>query len=228
MPLVEVLSKEMTDLEHAEVFIASFKQSLKAQVDSLDQGLYLRLYRSLSWLSAASKYANDADMAFINLWIALKALVQNSDQKCDFSSFATFIDEQDQQGTIYSVCWHEYNDIIRALVKNPFLYDEFWAFQRGQSEQHQWQSFFDDASVSALNALSRKQTDVIISIAFERLSILHQQVLDGGATWQSQVNREQIESGLQLLVSLLPHVMVILLEANKPWGEVAYPVVDSF
>ena len=53
------------------------------------------------------------------------------------------------------------------------------------------------------------------------------QVLDGGATWQSQVNREQVQSGLMLLMSLLPHVMRVMLKKNKPWGYVAYPVVKN-
>ena len=99
-------------------FLNHFADHLRSQKASLDQSLYLRLYRANSWFKAAERYQDDPDMVFINLWIALKALVQDVDQQCHFADFCQFIDALDDKQALYSVCWHEYNDIFRELVKN--------------------------------------------------------------------------------------------------------------
>lgn len=56
--------------------------------------------------------------------------------------------------------------------------------------------------------------------------MLHNQVARGGATYQSRVNREQVEDGGALLQALMPVVIDLMLRHNDhDWGELAYPVV---
>ena len=58
--------------------------------------------------------------------------------------------------------------------------------------------------------------------------MLQDQVLGGGATFASQVNREQVETGAALLLSLLPVFLDIMLHnPDEDWGELAYPVVNA-
>jgi hypothetical protein len=120
--------------------------------------------------------------------------------------------------------WHEYSGPVKALIKNPYVYAPFWAAQRGQCDD--WKIQFERSSVEALNYLSRKRIAELLSLTLDRLNVLHNQVLCGGATYQSRVNREQVETGVQLLMSLLPVMLeIMLVNPDEEWGELAYPIV---
>ena len=85
---------------------------------------------------------------------------------------------------------------------------------------------FDQSSVEALNCLSRKKVAPLFSIVLDRLYVLRNQVLQGGATYQSQVNREQVGDGVVLLSSIMPIIISIMLNSSEEdWGDIAYPVI---
>ena len=51
-------------------------------------------------------------------------------------------------------------------------------------------------------------------------------VLQGGATYQSQVNREQVGDGVVLLSNIMPIIISIMLNSSEEdWGDIAYPVI---
>ena len=53
------------------------------------------------------------------------------------------------------------------------------------------------------------------------------QLVHGGATWNSQVNRKQVRDGAELLLSLLPvFVDTMMSNPSEDWGAPYYPVVD--
>lgn len=61
----------------------------------------------------------------------------------------------------------------------------------------------------------------------DRLQVLHNQVVGGGATYRSKINRQQVEDGAALMMTLLPIMIDIMLDAaDHDWGELAYPVVN--
>jgi hypothetical protein len=141
----------------------------------------------------------------------------------------------DKEKAIYDCLWHEYSGPVKALIKNPYVFDPFWQYQRSQVEQkqgddnaeNQWRAEFDQSSIEALNCLSREKVPELLAIVLDRLYVLRNQVLQGGATYQSSVNREQVQDGVKLLSSLMPIIIRIMLNANdKDWGELAYPVVS--
>jgi len=89
-----------------------------------------------------------------------------------------------------------------------------------------WRAGFDQSSVEALNCLSRKKVAPLFSIVLDRLYVLRNQVLQGGATYQSQVNREQVGDGVVLLSSIMPIIISIMLNSSEEdWGDIAYPVI---
>ncbi|MEE3190361.1 MAG: hypothetical protein VX281_05330, partial [Pseudomonadota bacterium] len=120
----------------------------------------------------------------------------------------------------------------KALLKNQFVYGPFWEAQRqvavNPTAESDWKERFERSSVEALNCLSRKKVPELLALTLERLSVLQEQVIGGGATFNSRVNREQVETGSSLLMTLLPVVLNIMLEhPHEDWGTLAFPVVSN-
>ncbi len=212
----------------------SLKQGLKERRDSIDNLHQTRLHRALSWLSAASEQIGlgNEDQAFINLWISFSACFYVEGDE----SIAPFIEKlitHDKKQKIYHCLWHEYSGSVKALIKNPYVFAEFWQAQRLAQHsldsgvvEDSWRENFDRSSVEALNFLSRKQVANLFSIVLDRLYVLRSQVLQGGSTYQSRVNRDQVQDGVAMLASLMPTIIEIMLNASdEDWGETAYPVV---
>lgn len=62
-------------------------------------------------------------------------------------------------------------------------------------------------------------------IVFDRLYVLRNQLIHGGATWNSQINRAQVADGIAILGTLVPLVLAIMMEHPQDYGDVLYPVV---
>ena len=68
----------------------------------------------------------------------------------------------------------------------------------------------------------------VLSILFERLYVLRCSLVHGGATWNSQVNRAQVQDGVNLLHStVLVIVDLMVAHPELDLGAVAFPVVSS-
>jgi len=224
------------------------KQVLRAHRNDFTQVHSTRLHRSLSWLKAADEQlqAGNIDQGFINLWISFSACFYIEGEE----SIAPFIEKLvalDEQQRIYACLWNEYSGSVKALIKNPYVFAEFWQAQRLKCEQRKvvkkrgsvgvnnssgdsidsaWRISFDQSSVEALNCLSRKKVAPLFSIVLDRLYVLRNQVLQGGATYQSQVNRDQVNDGVVLLSNIMPIIISIMLNSSdEDWGDIAYPVI---
>lgn len=223
----------------------SLKAVLRNQTDQFSQVHSTRLHRSLSWLKAAAEQmeGENLDQAFINLWISFSACFY-IDGDAPVESFIEKIVALDKQQKIYECLWHQYSGSVKALIKNPYVFDGFWQAQRNQlqgshslavtdslkqtMDEPFWMANFEQSSVEALNYLSRKKVAPLFSIVLDRLYVLRNQVLQGGATYQSRVNREQVSDGVNLLASIMPVIISIMLAgADQDWGEIAYPVISS-
>lgn len=204
------------------------KQDLRARRDDFTQVHSTRLHRSLSWLKAAGEQlqADNVDQAFINLWISFSACFYIEGEE-SIDPFIEKLVALDDQQRIYTCLWSEYSGSVKALIKNPYVFAEFWQAQRLKGEQGEaWRISFDQSSVEALNCLSRKKVAPLFSIVLDRLYVLRNQVLQGGATYQSQVNREQVGDGVALLSSIMPIIISIMLNSSQEdWGKIAYPVI---
>ncbi len=68
----------------------------------------------------------------------------------------------------------------------------------------------------------------MLYVIFNRLYTLRNQIMHGGSTYNSSVNRAQIQDGCNILTALLPAFMHILLENEKiiDLGKPFYPVVQ--
>lgn len=103
------------------------------------------------------------------------------------------------------------------------MFGPFWASMRqGDSS---WKQPFEKSKKLAFQALANNQTHLLLSIILDRLYVLRNQLLHGGATYQSQLNREQVRNGKNMLSELMPLFIEIMFE-NDDWGEINYPVID--
>ena len=231
----------------------SLKIQLSSHRDGFSQAHSTRLHRSLSWLKAAAEQmeSDNYDQAFINLWISFSACFY-MEGEAPIVPFIEKLIALDNEHQIYNCLWNEYSVSVKALIKNPYVFEDFWQAQRAQRADEAtakgtdedkdkdkdielesklseaWRASFDRSSVEALNYLSRKKVAPLFSIVLDRLYVLRNQVLQGGATYQSRVNREQVTDGVNLLASIMPIIIGIMLaSADQDWGEIAYPVISQ-
>jgi hypothetical protein len=69
-------------------------------------------------------------------------------------------------------------------------------------------------------------TDTVLSIVIDRLYVLRNQLVHGGATWNSSINRAQVKDGAQILLAIVPIVIELMLDhPAEDFGAILYPVV---
>ncbi len=213
-------------------------QTLKArhrqERENYHINLSLRVHRALSWLDRAEHSGKDQDAQFIFLWIAFNAAYANefdadtqlTEQKV-FSGFLTRLCELDKAGLLYKLLWSEFTGSIRVLLDNKYVFKPFWDYQSEKIPEEEWLSQFKTAKTTASKALGKKNTPYVLKIIFSRLYTLRNQMLHGGATWNSQVNRDQVRDGVSILGKIVPAVISIMMDnPDTLWGDPCYPVVD--
>jgi hypothetical protein len=65
------------------------------------------------------------------------------------------------------------------------------------------------------------------SILLSRIYTLRNQLIHGGATWGSSVNRDQVRDCVGFMGKLVPLVIEVMLDHPETlWGDACYPVVE--
>jgi Apea-like HEPN len=218
----------------ADMDYQALKLRQRSERDSHPPNLALRAHRALSWLNRAEQLAEDRDGHFIFLWIAFNAAYATDlDEKYRTSERAIFRDflqkliSLDKGKTIEQLVWNEFSGSIRLLLDNRYIYQDFWNYRNGKLTETEWQRNFADANKAARTALAQRDTSTVLSIVLSRLYTLRNQLMHGGATWNSSVNRDQIKDCANLLGKLVPLVIEIMMDnVSTLWGDACYPVVD--
>lgn len=213
----------------------SLKQTLRDKRALLGETHATRLHRALSWLKCAADQQEDPrDLRLISLWISFNACFAVDDGSSEtlterhaFGRFVQKLVAHDHDKKIYACLWQTYSGPVKSLIKNPYVYHGFWAAKRLDQHDEQWRKLFEASSVMALNSLSRQMVPELLSIVLDRLFVLRNQLLHGGATYGSSINREQVNDGSTLLGALVPIMIEIMLATDQEdWGEIYYPLVD--
>lgn len=201
---------------------------------SRPDNLNLRLHRALSWLAKAEKLKDDIDLQFITLWIAFNAIYAKelkTERVADRTSFNEFIGNicrLDKDKKVYELIWQRYPQSIRVMLNNQYVFQPFWDYHNGTISQKAWQEDFEKANKKALTALANQDTYDILLVVFGRLYTLRNQIVHGGATYHSQINRSQVKDGCQILLSLIPAIIQIVLDnPQNKWGKPFYPVIED-
>lgn len=164
---------------------ASLKNRHRLVRDGHPVNLTLRIHRALSWLNRAEQ-AEDVDGKFIFLWIAFNAVyaqeLDDNDRTSDRSAFTAFLEklcDLDTGKRIDDLVWKEFSGSIRALLDNPYVFHSFWEFQRGRIDESEWKDKFASAKKAATLALSGGKTSRLLSLVFNRLYVLRNQLFHG-------------------------------------------------
>jgi hypothetical protein len=212
-------------------------QSLKEKQRSLRDGfstqLTLRVHRGLSWYGRACAEDDDADVRFILLWIAFNAAyasdldVDAGNDRDKFRLFFKTLVELDRDDRIYRLVWSRFSNEIRLLLDNRYVFAPFWAHQNGLTGNADWEERLARAKHAVGKAVAGHDTPTILSILFDRLYVLRNQLVHGGATWCSKVNRDQVRDGAAILANLVPIFIDIMMDnPQHPWGMPFYPVAE--
>ena len=201
--------------------------------DGHPEGLTLRIHRALSWLKRAEQ-AEDVDSRFIFLWISFNAAyaqeLDDGDRASDKATFTAFLEKLcalDGRKALHGLIWHEFSASIRTLLDNPYVFHLFWEFQRGKLDSAEWEERFERAKATARGALQSGNTTLLLTVIFNRLYTLRNQLIHGGATWDGKVNRAQLRDCSRLLGKIVPVVIALMMDnPTELWGEAVYPVVD--
>ncbi len=192
----------------------------------------LRIHRGLSWLKKSLELDSDLDLKFMSLWISFNAIYAqdatlNQDKQA-LRQFLYLICQKDQEHKIYHILWDKFSHPIRLLLENPYVYQGFWDYQNQKISQHSWKEDFEQEKKKVHKALQEKASVDILFVVFNRLYTLRNQMIHGGATYNSSVNRQQLQDACNILVALLPIFMLVLLENAKTLdlGKPFYPVVQ--
>jgi hypothetical protein len=212
----------------------TLKQQHRALREGFSENLSLRTHRALSWLQRAEMCDQDLDAKFIFLWIAFNAIyAQDLDnvKMTEAETFAQFIKKLidiDSNKHLHNLIWDEFSGSIRILLDNKYVFKPFWDFHNGKISESEWETRFSDAKAKVSSALSHTQTDIILKVVLSRLYTLRNQMIHGGATWNSSVNRDQLRDATKFLQRLVPSLIVIMMaNPNQLWGDANYPVVKE-
>lgn len=202
--------------------------------DRFPPNLNVRLHRALSWFQRAN-LAEDEDGQLIFLWIAFNAAyatelrhdVFPSEQEA-FRHFLTKICAMDDQGQIDALLWKEFSGSIRVLLDNPYVFRSFWDYQSDRIDEATWQRNFEKGKARAKRALASGKNEELLYVIFDRIYTLRNQLVHGGATWNSSVNRAQVRDSARLMAHIVPIFLELMLDhPEQPWGDPSFPVVKD-
>ena len=192
----------------------------------------LRLHRGMSWFKKAMLLDEDLDLKFISLWISFNAIyaregiVLQSQQ--GVKQFLTALSQLDHEHKVEYVLEHKGKQSIHLILDNPYIYQGFWDYQNNKISQASWKTEFEAEQRVVHQAIQSRKTAEILTFLFARLNTLRNQILQGGVSYNSVVNRRYIADGCNILSMLIPIFMFILLEnaeqldTEKPF----YPVMQ--
>lgn len=209
------------------------KQYQRAHRESFPDNLGLRVHRSLSWLQRAEQTKDDVDGKFIFLWIAFNAAYANDvgrgGQIGESTKFKMFLEKVcllDHENRLSNLIWTQYSGDFRILLNNQYVFQPFWDAINLNSGDEDWTDKLAKQKAAAHAALGKQDIATLLSILFANLYTLRNQLMHGGATWNSGVNREQLTLGTNILEQIVPVIIdTMMRNPNTLWGEAFYPVV---
>ena len=195
--------------------------------------LSVRVHRALSWLNRAEQCQNDNDAKVIFLWIAFNAAYANEiDPKykmreCELAYlFIERLCQLDDKNRLEKIVWVEFSKSIRILLNNKYIFQPYWDYLNNHIDEDTWKSRFTRAKSSANTALGKQDTPKVLDIVLSRVYTLRNQLLHGGSTWNSRVNRDQVRDCAKFMECLVPVVIEIMMDnAGEIWGQPVYPVI---
>jgi len=207
----------------------------KAHRSEFSDALGLRVHRAISWLKRSVDEETDLDACFIFLWIAFNAAYacefptsQRPQERQLFSQFIRKLCDLDDDNTLANLLWERFSGAIRMLVENHYVFEPFWQYQRGEISEEAWQKKFQQSKHYALKSIGQQNTGAVYEVVMDRLYTLRNQIMHGGATWNSSLNRHQIKDAVAIMKQLVPIIIDIMMRhPDAHWGNGNYPPIKE-
>lgn len=224
----------MTDLlDHA-----ALKTKQRAIREGFPETMGLRVHRAISWISwigRAETCRDDDDARFIFLWIAFNAAYADErefqsiapGERAAFQDYFGRLVTHDHGHRIYNALWQRFSGPVRMLMENRYLFNPFWQHHNGIEGFEDWEDRFKASSRGFAHAFQEGESVRVLSFVFDRLYVLRNQLVHGGSTWNSAVNRAQVHDGAAILAFLMPVFVDLMMDhSTEDWGRPFYPVVS--
>ncbi len=213
---------------------ATLKAKQRAIRDGFPETMGLRAHRAISWIGRAEACSDDDDARFIFLWIAFNAAYADErefqsvapGERAAFADYFERLVTLDSEKRIYNAIWRRFSGPIKMLLDNRYVFNPFWQHHNGIGGFEDWEEKFRTASRTFAQAFQAGDTAKVLSFVFDRLYVLRNQLVHGGSTWNSGVNRAQVRDGAAILAFLMPVFVDLMMDhPEKDWGKPFYPVI---
>ena len=208
----------------------SLKARHRRERDNQPETTRWRVHRALSWLHRAEQ-CDDDDGAFVFLWVAFNAAYGNEikldESNSQKSSHKTFIERLigcDKNNQLGRVCV-AFDTAISKLLINEYAYAGYWKCKRGELTRQQWRNEFDESNRKANTARAKNpmDTQALLREVIGRIYTLRNQIVHGGATWNSSSNRDTVRDCTAIMRRLMPLIIQIIMNnPNHEWGDLAF------
>lgn len=214
---------------------ATLKAKQRDVREEFPETMGLRVHRSISWIGRAEACVEDEDARFIFLWIAFNAAYADErefqavipSERAAFAGYFERLAVLDSEKRIYNAIWQRFSGPIKMLLDNRYVFNPFWQHHNGIGGFEDWEEKFRTASRTFAQAFQAGDTAKVLSFVFDRLYVLRNQLVHGGSTWNSGVNRAQVRDGAAILGFLVPVFVDLMMDnPEKDWGRPFYPVID--
>jgi len=209
----------------------ALKARHRSERDAYTESFSTRIHRALSWLNRAEQESDDLDARFIFLWISFNAAYANDfhrptfNERTKFDHFVGMVVKYDTDHQLDLVLWEEFPNSIRLLLDNQYVFAPFWDALHTDN-QDAWRDSFERSKGTANRALGEQNSAVILEIVLDRLYVLRNQLVHGGATWNSGVNRSQVQDGCAIMGRIVPLLLSVMMDNHtKFFGDHPFPVV---
>ena len=201
--------------------------------DGQPEVLRVRIHRAISWLQRAEQEADDLDAKFLFLWISFNAAYASEfgferSEREQSRLFVQRLLARDVAKRLHDALHRQFTGPIRALIDNKFVFEPFWKALRDHDGSGHWEEQFAASKKVAMRAVMDKQTDVLLGVVLDRLYVLRNQIVHGGATWRGAANRSQLRDGAAILGTILPIVIDVMIDdTSEDFEAIAYPVIPG-
>ena len=104
------------------------------------------------------------------------------------------------------------------------MFSPFWKHHNGVAGFEDWEEWFRASERRCRRALKERDTVRVLRLVFDRLYVLRNRIVHGGATWNSRVNRDQVRDGAAILAFLMPVFVDVMMDnPHEDWGVLSIP-----
>lgn len=205
---------------------AALKAKWERSFDEERTDFNTRMRRATSWLKRAEQEEGDMDAEFVFYWIAFNS-AYGGDGWTERQAFKTYFSKILTLGAgkkVLDIIKWQCPDAIESFKDNEYVFPSFWTENTHQAtERCKWEHLLISSNYKIEQGIKDENVQVVLGELFDRLYVLRNQLLHGGATWQGSVNRRQVNNGAAIMRLLVPYFIDIMLDdPDAGWGEPYY------